>query len=200
MIVAQQRKARVVRRWSMRWASAWAIFGGILSVSASIAQPATDFLLSPGRAGRVELGMPVDELRRRLGEESVRIVDRRKEGMFTPAIEVRLPSRPDMAAMFADIREWPCAVFAVWGVEVRDPRFRTPEGLGVGSTLAELRRAYHVEISESEGHAAMVKTLKMTFSLTSDAPADRQRVVSVWVWPDPVRVHNQRCPERPIGK
>lgn len=144
--------------------------------------------------------MPVDELQQRLGKQNVRLVDRRKEGMFTPAIELRLSSQPGVPAMFADVREWPCAVFAVWGVDVKDPRFRTPEGLGVGSTLAELRRAYEIEITQAEGHAAIVKTLRMTFSSTTGPALDQQRVVSVWLWPDPIGVHTQRCPDRPFSK
>lgn len=172
---------------------------GILWSDTSIAQP-TDFLLAPGRAGRVEIGMPVDDVRREFGEGNVRLVDLRKEGRFTPALEVRLPSRPEIAALLVDVREWPCAEFAVWGVNVKDPRFRTREGLGVGSTLAELRRAYEIKITEEEGHAAIVTALRMTFSMTTGNPLDQQRVLSVWLWPDPIGVHTRRCPERPIGK
>ena len=87
-----------------------------------------------------------------------------------------------------DIREWPCGEFSVWGIEVRDPRFRTKGGIGIGSTEGELRRAYSFHITEAEGaHAAMVDALKMSFSLSREAPVEQQRVTSVWIWPIPRR-------------
>ncbi|HET7217330.1 MAG TPA: hypothetical protein VFJ02_04750, partial [Vicinamibacterales bacterium] len=101
-----------------------------------------EFLLSAGRAGAFEIGEPVDALYRRVGRERVTLVDLFKEGLFSPALEIRLPGASESPALIADIREWPCGDFSVWGLAVRDSRFRTREGLGVGSTAAELRRAY----------------------------------------------------------
>ena len=159
--------------------------------------PVSDYLLASGRAGRIELGTSVDEMYRLFGRDNVRLVDLFKEGMFSPALEVKLPAATVVPAIVADIGQWPCGEFSVWGIEVRDPRFRTKDGLGVGSTARDLRRAYRFRVTEEEGaHAAVVEALKMSFSLTRRGPVDQQRVTGVWIWPDPDAVRTKRCPGR----
>jgi hypothetical protein len=156
-----------------------------------------DFLLATGRAGRVELGTSVDEIYAIFGRENVRLVDAFKEGMFSPALQITLPGAAINPGIVTDIREWPCGEFSVWGIEVRDPRFRTKDGVGIGSTEGELKRSYSFRITEAEGaHAAMVDALKMSFSLSREAPIEQQRVTSVWIWPDPEAVRKKRCSGR----
>jgi len=162
--------------------------------------PASDYVLAAGRAGGIELGTSVDDLYRLFGKDSVHLVDLFKEGMFSPALEITLDGATMTPAIVTDIREWPCGEFSVWGISVRDSRFRTSDGFGVGSTAGELRRSYPFEISEAEGaHAAVVKALQMSFSLTREGPVDQQRVTAVWIWPDPNAVRAKRCPERAGG-
>jgi hypothetical protein len=157
-----------------------------------------DFLLATGRAGRVEVGTPVDEMYTLFGRDNVRLVDLFKEGLFSPALQIELPGSAINPALVADIREWPCSEFSVWGIAVRDPRFRTKAGLGVGTTEGELRRSYSFQITEAEGaHAAVIDALKMSFSLSREEPLEQQRVTSVWIWPDPETVRRKRCPGRP---
>jgi hypothetical protein len=154
-----------------------------------------DLLLATGRAGRVELGTSVDDIYAIFGRENVRLVDAFKEGMFSPALQIALPGAAINPGIVTDIREWPCGEFSVSGIEVRDPRFRTKDGFGIGSTEGELRRSYSFQITEAEGaHAAMVDALKMSFSLSRGAPVEQQRVTSVWIWPDPEAVRKKRCP------
>jgi hypothetical protein len=159
--------------------------------------PASEYLLATGRAGRIELGTSVDEMYQFFGRDNVRLVDLFKEGLFSPALEVKIPGATVVPAVVTDIGEWPCGEFSVSGIDVRDPRFRTKDGFGVGSTAGDLRRSYPFEVSEEEGgHAAIVKALQMSFSLTRQGPVDQQRVTSVWIWPDPVAVRKKRCPGR----
>jgi hypothetical protein len=185
----------------VRWTSA-AILLLIASTlnpaaSAQAVSPPGPFLLSTGKAGQIELGASVDEVYRLYGRDNIGLVDLYKEGYFSPALTITMPGSAAAPAIVADIREWPCAEFSVWGIDVRDPRFRTSDGLGVGSTGAELRSRYQFQISEAEGaHAAVVEALKMSFSLDPEVPVDRARVTSVWIWPDPVAVRKRRCPER----
>ena len=144
---------------------------------------------------RIESGTSVDEMYQFFGRDNVRLVDLFKEGLFSPALEVKLAGTTAVPAVVTDIREFPCGEFSVWGINVRDPRFRTKDGFGVGSTAGDLRRSYPFQVSEEEGaHAAIVKTLQMSFSLTRQGPVDQQRVTSVWIWPDPDAVRKKRCP------
>jgi hypothetical protein len=186
---------RPVRTWV-------AVFGTIVSLAQARSsrpprQLADDFVLAPGRAGRIELGTSVDEMYQFFGRDNLRLVDLFKEGMFSPALELTLTGAAAVPAVVTDIREWPCGEFSVWGIYVRDSRFRTTDGFGVGSTAGDLRRTYSFDVSEEEGaHAAIVKVLQMSFSLTRQGPIDEQRVTSVWIWPNPERVRKKRCPGR----
>lgn len=156
--------------------------------------PANEFLISEGKAGRVEVGMPVDEVLQVYGRERVRIVDLNKEGQFSPAIEIDVPGASVRAAMIADISEAPCRTFSVSRISVRDPRFRTADGFGVGSTLAELQRRKTVRISREEGWWAIVPGAKMSFGLEAVAATGATRIASVNMWLDPTTVRTQRCP------
>jgi hypothetical protein len=156
-----------------------------------------EFLLTTGRAGRIELGTSVDEVYQMFGRDNVSLVAEFREGMFSPVLRIKLPGTNTIPAISTDIREWPCGEFSVWGITVHDARFRTMDGLGVGATARDLRRRHPFQITDEEGaHAAVVTDLKMTFSLTRQGPVDQQRIASVWIWPDPEAVRRKRCPGR----
>jgi hypothetical protein len=158
--------------------------------------PTNEFLISEGKAGPIEVGMPVDDVLQVYGRERIRIVDLNREGFFTPAIEIDVPGSSVRAALIADIREWPCATFSVTGIRVRDPRFRTADGFGVGSTLAEIQRRKTVRISREEGWSAILADAKIAFGLEAVGATDAARVASVWLSLDPTKVRAQRCPNR----
>jgi hypothetical protein len=170
-------------------------FTSAASGASAQANTPRDFLLTPGKAGSFQIGDPVDDVYQRVGRENVSLVDLFKEGLFTPAIQIRLPGS-DGPALVADIREWPCGNHAIYGLSVRDRRFRTPEGLGVGSSVFDLRLAYSVQASHAEGQSVIVNALKMSFAVDGNSENDRSRVTAVWLWPDPVAVRLRRCPEK----
>ena len=157
-----------------------------------------DFLIEPGKAGGFEVGMPVDEIYQLFGRDNVRLVDLFAEGMFVPALEVRVPGSKVQPSITAEIREWPCTRFSIWRMSVHDPRFRTREGLGVGSTLGELRQHYRVEVLTGEGSiVAFVPSMNLSFILDAAfEPTDLSKVKSTLLPPNPQEVRQRRCPER----
>jgi hypothetical protein len=163
----------------------------------------TLFVLARGQAGTLEIGMSIDTVRRVFGQDRVRLVKRRLEGQLEPAIEIRLAHSDSAPALVARMGQSPCSdradeppVVSVWGIDVYDPRFRTREGIGVGSTIGELRRVYRVRFNREEGHSVIVPSLMMTFGINGTSFADSVRATSVWVWFHPDSVRQRRCPNQ----
>jgi hypothetical protein len=167
-----------------------------VSFSAHAGQGSAEFLLAQGTAGRLEVGLPVDEVYRQVGRERTRLIDLHQEGMFAPALEIRLEAAAVQPAIVVAVREWPCIAWSVQSIRVRDPRFRTAEGIGVGSTRAEVSKAYKVTLSREEGPHAWVEAIQMGFRVDDMSLAPTARVTSVWLPGDPVAVRKARCPER----
>jgi TonB family protein len=98
------------------------------------------FLLAQGRVGVLQVGMSVDTLNRRIPAAQRTLVDLRDNDHFTPAIDIRLEPGQGPPAIRARYRnvdgQW-----TIWLLEVQNPRFRTADGLGVGSTLADIHAA-----------------------------------------------------------
>lgn len=131
--------------------------------------PSADFRLAPGRAGALRLGMHADSVLAVYGPGIVREVDLQLEGMPTPALEIRLPEGPaDRPSLTAEFNP---QTRMVYRIRVRDPRFRTGEGIGPGSTLNDLRARHSVrDIVHGEGNTvAVVPGLGMSFLLDPDA-------------------------------
>jgi hypothetical protein len=192
----------------MRWSGnnvmlgAGAVFLAVLASGSLVGQdPDDDRLLDFGRAGKLRVGTSVDRMAIMFGKENLRLVDRWPEGMFSPAIEIRL-DRSVSPAFVVQIREWPCAEHSAWGITVFDRRFRTREGLGVGSTLAEVRRHVRSDVDEIGG-VTFVNDAKRGLSFVFDAhePIATTRVKEVFVVSQPVHVRKTVCPHLgPIDK
>lgn len=152
-----------------------------------------DWLLSTGRAGRVQVGMPVEALYRAFGHNNIRPIAQFGEGQFSPALQVYETSDVGSPLLVARIREY-CGDYRVTGIEVLSPQFRTSTGIGVGSTVADVRRAYPDAQRNIEEHPSfIVSRLRLTFMVSAESLADSLPVIKVWTWniiPDSVR---SRC-------
>jgi hypothetical protein len=144
-----------------------------------------DFLLARGRAGAARVGMTIDDLYRAYGWRDMKLVDLFGEGMFTPAIEISMDGKKALVAEIA-----PRTGFVVNRIMVEDSRFKTADGIGIGSTLSDLRKLHAVQISSGEGGlpCAVVEQLGITFGL--DGPAVQERpnvpgnakITAILVW------------------
>jgi hypothetical protein len=96
------------------------------------------FLLAFGRAGVFQVGMSIDTLYQRIPRTLTTLVDQQAHNHFMPAIEIRLDQAAPQPAMVALYREL-AGEWRVCMLNVIDPRFRTVDNLGVGSTLVQIR-------------------------------------------------------------
>ena len=147
----------------------------------ALAQPA-ERLLTPTSAGNIVVGMSVDELYAAYGRENVKLVDLFGEGTFTPAVQVFLPAQRAMPLASAHVDKV-CGEFRITGISTENALLRTVDGLGVGSTVSEVRRLYpNAKLSREERPSLIVDKLQMTFAPAAGSFADSARIVSVWSW------------------
>jgi len=141
-------------------------------------QPSAAFDIVPGRVGAIVIGMSVDDFYLKVGRDRTRLVDQFWEGLFDPAVEVRLSPKASSPNLVAKVGASACG-FTVGMVIVHDPRFRLASGIHVGSSFGELRRLHRVEISKDEGLRAYSTELHMAFEI--DSVADAAKVREIWV-------------------
>jgi hypothetical protein len=129
----------------------------------------TDFLLSKHKAGRLTIGMSVDEVFEVYSRDDIDLVDLNLEGGFTPALEIYIEgghdNGPSLQAEYT-LKDW----WVIWRITVPDDRFRTEEGIGVGSTMGDIREHYKVsQAGVGEGGIGVyVAELEMGFGLAID--------------------------------
>jgi hypothetical protein len=140
--------------------------------------------LSKGKAGPVEIGMSIDDLYQSVGKNITKLNDTYSEGFFSPVIEVYTGQGDrEKPALVAEVvgacrasgeRPSVMATFVVGRISVKDSRFKTNLGIGVGSTLGEIRRWYRVDwITFGEGPlVARVDQIGMSFALDYANPPE----------------------------
>ncbi|TES89915.1 MAG: hypothetical protein E3J87_11095 [Candidatus Cloacimonadota bacterium] len=152
------------------------------------------FLLSKQKAGYVEIGMSIDALYTKYGRESTKLVDLYLEGMFSPAIEIFLNTEKDKPSLVAEIGLSPSGsskAFIVSRITVYDDSFRTEKGMGVGSTLGDLRKHHQInwiELGEG-GLIARSDELMMSFVLfLVDIPEEWYMTRDMELIPDSTKI------------
>ena len=150
----------------------------LMALHSAAAQRET-IVVERSRVGSIAIGAEADSIVREFGDRA-RLVDLKLEGMLCPALELKRAVTQAGASVVAEIGPAGNRLI-VTRIHVLDPALRTSEGIGVGSTFAELRSRYRVDWVRSGegGFYARVDSLAMSFSLdTSGAPLWRIRQVT----------------------
>ncbi len=150
--------------------SAIAFDSAAVADSTAIVQDTAAAAAAPrDRLGPARLGMPVAELRR--GAPGARDTAWTREGTAERGVVVPLGGGGRAVALLSGD--------SVARIEVRDPGARTREGLGVGSTIAELRSAYGPACADVVDDVVVVwfpRAPGLGFALDVRPPADQRLV------------------------
>ncbi|GAB3825521.1 hypothetical protein [Hymenobacter jeollabukensis] len=126
-------------------------------------------LLQPGYVGPLRLNMKEADLLTLLPPSTLTKTTRSLEGIEYPVYEYRpddapAGSPPLLLEMVGAVED---GGNRLWRVQLQDARYRTAEGIGVGSTYGEARRAYGVQtIERAEGRlVAVSERVGMTWVL-----------------------------------
>jgi hypothetical protein len=117
-----------------------------------------------------------------------RLVDLAVEGHLTPALELSFPETELDGGVVAELvpKE---SDLVVWRIAVTNPNVRTEKGIGIGSSVGELRSHYTITaVGSGEGRVfVMVNELSASFELDrSGAGGDE-----LWQIRDPNQVPSQ---------
>jgi hypothetical protein len=134
--------------------------------------PGTGWQVSKSQIGPIQIGMAVNAMRKRVPAEFVKEVPITREGRGYRAYEIRLSPADQKAGLLIEETCEPAC--QVWRVHVQNPAYKTKEGLGVGSTLGEVKQHYklsYLGAGETE-IVAVSDDAKLTFMLdVSKVPA-----------------------------
>jgi hypothetical protein len=184
---------------AMRRAGVWAIFAMSFAANA-FGQPSkwlgkdSRFLLDEGRAGEIELGMSVDQIAALVGQEWLTLRATFPEGTFQLVLDVASPWVEGGPALTGRIGITNCSVpLSIWSIWIFDRRFKTAEGIGVGSTLGDLRHSYGSDAlrlsaggEEGSPPSARLDRLGLIFTLSGAGDFDDSLIIkSVGVIPQP---------------
>ena len=126
------------------------------------------FVISGGRIGEIILGQTVDDLYGVVGRQNTRLVDLFHEGFFLPALEIQVGPRETSALVAVIGVPDGCRYFVVTEIWIYDDRFRTRDGIGVGSTVGSVREMYLADLDSGEGEWLRVRDLGLSIQTDSD--------------------------------
>ncbi|GGK65140.1 hypothetical protein ACD591_01845 [Rufibacter glacialis] len=134
------------------------------STPPSADNPLFNLTLQKGQAGRVKIGMPIEELKQAYGTQKLQEIDHTLEGTTTKAYEVLGERRrPDLRV------EQQCNGTAckVSRITVLNPAFKSSAGVGIGSTFGEVKNHFNItRVGTGEGiFVAISEVDKISFVL-----------------------------------
>lgn len=97
-------------------------------------------LLSPGRAGRLRLGMRESKIKKVVPAALLRATTYQDQGRTLPAYEMRDAQQPDAPATILHLQGDSTKGFTLRRIRIYDPQYRTAEGIGVGSPFGAARQ------------------------------------------------------------
>ncbi|UPL50764.1 hypothetical protein [Hymenobacter sublimis] len=97
-------------------------------------------LLSPGRAGRLRLGMREERLKEVVPANLLRATTYQDQGHTLPAYEMRDAQQPQAPPTVLHLIGDSSTGFRLRRIRIYDPQYRTAEGIGVGSPFGAARQ------------------------------------------------------------
>ena len=126
-----------------------------------------NLLLSKGQAGQVRISMPVEEMRSQVpAGQQIRDTTLQLEGQQYTAYVLSTAESPH-GMLVEQVCEPDCQV---WRISIRDPNYRTVQGIGVGSKYSEVVQHYPINYTSlgEAGFVAVSEKAGMSFILTTN--------------------------------
>jgi hypothetical protein len=168
----------------------WLIALVAAAIAGQVGSPAALPAIERHRVGPVVIDGNAQELYAEFPADRRQLVDLAHEGHLSPALMLRFAGSTRRDGVVAELL---CGKdLQVHRIQVRDPAFRTSKGIGVGSTVRELRAAYRLDsVVAGEGNVAIrVEELSASFGLDQKSPGGDQlwRIRTPSAVPDTVKI------------
>lgn len=151
--------------------------------------PTTFYLITNRQVGPIQINAPVAELKNKIPPSLLNETSITREGRGYKAYEVRKQATDSEPALRVEESCEPDC--RVWRIQVRDSAFKTPEGIGIGTTLGMVKKHYPISFlgpGETE-IVAVAADRHLTFMLdVSKIPARQVPFLNLKNTPDTVRV------------